>query len=173
MEITHSHWTCDAWFVSTLATGVAVPHIQTGWLEMLRRGFLHRDVSIGNILMLDPPVTTKPFDAWEIKELMKQLSLRYEDEPELGKYAKLLHDAIKDVGYLAKCHGFLIDGNMAARLKGYFTSRDTGEVFVSTRLVVCENPTDDYYAGDTRIHVRQSAGHSSERARGPLSALAH
>jgi len=140
---------------------------------MLRRGFLQRDVSIGNTLMLDPPVTMNPFDVWEIKELMKQLSLRYEDEAELTKYAKLLYDAVKNVGYLAECHGFLIDGDMAASLKGYFTSRDTGEVSVSIRLVVYEHPTDDYYAGDTRIHVRQSAGHSAERARETLSALAH
>ena len=59
----------------------------------MRRGFLHRDVSIGNTLMLDPPVTTKPFQVQVVNQLMIQLSLQYEDE--LTRCAKLLEDAIK------------------------------------------------------------------------------
>ena len=101
---------------------------------MLRRGFLHRDVSIGNTLMLDPPVTRKPFQAQTIEELMERLTLRYEGD--LAAYAKLLEDVIKKMGDLEECHGFMIDGDMAAKLEGYFTSRDTGEASVSVWLVV-------------------------------------
>jgi len=146
MAAIRSNWSFNAWCVSTLAKGDAASHIPTGWLEMLRRGFLHRDVSIGNTLMLDPPVTTKPFEAQSIKQLMTELSLQYEGE--LAKSTKLLEDTVQKVGHSDKCHGFIIDGDMAASLEGYFTSRGTGEVTVSIHLVFCENPTNDYHAGD-------------------------
>jgi len=109
----------------------------TGWLEMLRRGFLHRDVSIGNTLMLDPSVTMKPFEVRTIEQLMTQLSL--EQGGGLNKYVEQLEGAIKKVGHSGECHGFIIDGDMAARLEGYFTSRDMGEASVSIRLLVLES----------------------------------
>ncbi|KAF9643513.1 hypothetical protein BDM02DRAFT_3104306, partial [Thelephora ganbajun] len=42
---------------------IVVRHGMPGWLSRLLKGFLHRDISIGNVLMLDPPVTTKPFES--------------------------------------------------------------------------------------------------------------
>ena len=92
---------------------------------MLRRGFLHRDVSIGNTLMLDPPVTANPFEVRTIEQLMTQLSLQYEDE--LAKYAEMLEGAIKKVGHSDECHGFVIDGDMTATLEGHFTGGGTRE----------------------------------------------
>ena len=104
---------------------------------MLRRGFLHRDVSIGNTLMLDPPVTTKPFQAWTIEEHMAHLTLQYEGElGELAECTKLLEVVIEKMGHSDKCHGFVIDGDMAAKLEGYFTPHDTGEATVSICLAV-------------------------------------
>ena len=100
---------------------------------MLRKGFLHRDVSIGNTLMLDPSVTMKPFETQTIEELMKHLSLQYEGE--LDRYSNLLEHVIKKMGFSGNCHGIIIDGDMAAKLEGYFTLRDAGEVFVSIRLI--------------------------------------
>jgi len=108
----------------------------TGWLAMLIKGFLHRDVSIGNTLMLDPPVTTKPFTLPTIEELVARLSIGPEND--LGKYLGLLEDVIKEMGFSDKCHGFIIDGDMAAKLKGYFTLRDTKEASVRICLVVWE-----------------------------------
>ena len=75
---------------------------------MLRKGFLHRDVSFSNTLMLDPPVTMKPFEARSIKEFMTQLSLEYEGE--LARYANLLEDVIKKMGFPEACYGFVVDG---------------------------------------------------------------
>ena len=100
---------------------------------MLRSGFLHRDVSIGNTLMLDPPVTMKPFEAQVIEELTTRLSLEFGGGGELTKYTTRLEDIIRKIGFPDKCHGFIIDGDMAADLEGYFTSRKTGEVSVSMR----------------------------------------
>jgi hypothetical protein len=96
---------------------------------MLRKGFLHRDISIGNVLMLDPPVTMRPFEVRSMEQLMVQLSLQYEDE--LARHANLLEDATEKLDFSDKCHGFLTDGDMAASLEGYFTPRDTGEICVS------------------------------------------
>ena len=107
----------------------------TGWLEMLRRGFLHGDVSIGNILMVDPLVTMKPLEVWTIEQLMTQLSLENGDE--INKDIKLLEIAIKNVGHMGEC--LFVDGDMAAYLEGRFTSRDMGEVSVSIGLAVWES----------------------------------
>jgi len=137
MGIIHRNWTCNARCVLTLTTGVAVAHMPTGWLEMLRRGSLHRDVSIDNILMLDPPVTMKPFEVWTAEQLMTQLSL--EQGGGLNKYVELLEGAIKKVGHSNECHGIVIDRDLSASLDGSFTSRDTGEISVGICLVAWES----------------------------------
>ena len=98
---------------------------------MLRRGFLHRDIDIGNILQLDPPVRMTPFKVQTIEEFMAQLSLQHKDE--LARHAGLLEVAIGRVVSLDECYGFIMDGDMAARLEGYFTLGDTGERSVSMR----------------------------------------
>ena len=103
---------------------------------MLRRGFLHRGVSISTILMMDPPVAMKSFEVQTIEQLMMQLSLENGDE--INKDIKLLEIAIKNVGHMGECHGFVVDGDMATCLEGYFTSRDMGEVSVSICLVMLE-----------------------------------
>ena len=103
---------------------------------MLRRGFLHKGVSISTILMMDPPVAMKSFEVQTVGQLMMQLSLENGDE--INKDIKLLEGAIKNVGHMDECHGFFVDGDMAACLEGYSTSRDTGEVPVSICLVMLE-----------------------------------
>jgi hypothetical protein len=102
---------------------------------MLRRGFLQRDVSIGNVLQLDPPVTMTPFGAGSLEGFMAGHTLQDND---LVTQAKLLETLI---GRKTECHGFIIDGDMAARLEGYFTLHDTGERSVSALNCVWRNPT--------------------------------
>ena len=169
MGIVHSNWTCNAWCVSAVVVSATVPHIPTGWLAMLRKGFLHSDVSIGNTLMLDPPVTMKPFETQPIEELMTHLPLQHEHE--LGEYANLLGDTIKKMGFSDKCHGLIIDGDMAAKLEGYFTLHDAGEVSVSICLIALGNPTDDIHTGDIRVHVQKAGEHSG--GPGTISTLAY
>ena len=132
----------------------------TGWLAMLRMGFLHRDVSIGNTLMLDPPVMMKRFEARTIDQHMAQLSLEYKDD--LTKYTNQLEDVIKKMGFSDRCHGFLIDGDMAAELEGYLTQRDKGEVSVSICLPIVRGiPAYDFRSGDISVHVHRVGGRSN------------
>ena len=65
--------------------------------------------------MLDPPVKMKPFEA------------KPPSSDELKVFVKQLEDAVKMVDFPGGCHGFVIDGDMAAELEGYFTSREIGE----------------------------------------------
>ena len=105
---------------------ITIPYMPLGWLSMLRNGFLHRDVSIGNTLMLDPPVEPS---AQPIEDLLARLTLQ--DGGDLTKCFDRLKDAIGKDNLTDKCHGFVIDGDMAARLDGYFKSPHTGERSVS------------------------------------------
>jgi len=115
-----------------------MPYMPTGWLAMLVKGFLHRDVSISNTLMLDPPVAMKPFTLPTIEELMARLSIGSEND--LGKYVSLLEDVIKKMGFSDDlCHGFIIDGEMAAKSEGYPVLRDAREVYTSISLVAGEH----------------------------------
>ena len=96
---------------------------------MLRKGFLHRDISIGNVLQLDPSVRMTPFEVQPTEEYTTQISPQHKDE--LARHADLLEVAIEKVGSLDKCHGFVTDDDMAARLEGYFTSGDMEDGSVS------------------------------------------
>ena len=93
---------------------------------MLRIGFLHRDISIGNVLILKLPVEMEPFEEWTVEKRMEQLHFQ-DMAPELTKYVDLVEKMVKEMDFPNQCRGFVTDGDMAARLEGYFTSRDTGE----------------------------------------------
>ena len=111
----------DAWCVLAVAMGVTVSHMQAGWLWILKKGFLHRDISIGNTLMLEPPLKLDPSELF---------LLGNKDEVKLNEYIKQLEETVKKMGLSEECHGFVIDGDMAASLDGYFTPRKTGEIYV-------------------------------------------
>jgi len=105
---------------------IALGHGMLGWLWMLRKGFLQRDISIGNVLRLDPPVEMDPFAEWTLEEQVEQLRLE-DGTHELTGYVKSVEKMIEELGSQKKCCGFVIDGDMAACLKDYLTSRDVGE----------------------------------------------
>ena len=101
----------------------------------LRKGFLHRDISIGNALMLDPPVKMEPFAKETLEQRMAQLRLR---ETKLADHVALLEKMIDELGSPDMCRGFFIDGDMAAPLEDYFTERRMGEKSVGTPNCVGE-----------------------------------
>jgi len=121
----HSYRAWNAWCVSVTFAGLTRSHIPAGWLLILRKGSLHRDISIGNVLMLDPPVKTKPFAEVAPEQRMQQLRLR--EGSELANHVNLVEEMIQKLGSPNMCCGSVIDGDMAARLEGYFTPRGLGE----------------------------------------------
>lgn len=137
-----------------------MPNSPAGWLSMLREGSLHRDVTIASILMLDPPVAVKPFEVRGVGRLMAQHSIQHEDK--LVKYANLLGDMIKKMDFSDKCNGFIMNGDAAGSSEGHFASRGTGERSVSRIPRSVEGSTwYDFRAGNIRVHVQQTAGHSA------------
>ena len=110
-------------------------HTSIGWLLILKMGLLHRDINIGNVLMLDPPVT-KPFGAWTIEQLMTQLHLQNRDE--LAKHVSLLENMVGGLGSPGKCYGFVMGGDMAACLESYSMLHGTGERSVGVSNCVGE-----------------------------------
>ena len=87
---------------------------------MLKMGFLHGDINIGNVLMLDLPVT-KPSGAWTMEQLVTQLRFQDGGEP-VAKHVSLLEQTIRGLDSPGKCHGFVVDGDMSARLKDSLTA---------------------------------------------------
>ena len=78
---------------------------------MLKMGFLHGDINTGNVFMFDPPVT-KPSGAWIMEQLVTQLQFQDGGEP-VAKHVSLLEQTIRGLDSPGKCHGFVVDGDMA------------------------------------------------------------
>ena len=81
---------------------------------ILRKGSLHRDISIDNVLMLDPPVKMEPFTE-TLEQRMARLHFR--EEAKLADYVNLVEKMIKEMDSTNMCYGLVIDGDMAARLE--------------------------------------------------------
>ena len=94
-------------------------YMLTGWLSMLRNGFLHRDTNIPNVIMLDPPVTMVSFETQVIEQVMMELSLEDDRrgqgeaaDDKLVTYGRLQSEPI-EIGLPDKCHSFVVDSDMA------------------------------------------------------------
>ena len=86
-----------------------------GYRNIIEKGYQHRDISIGNILFLkDGRRTIQP-----IEETMG-------DCPSLSSnhYRRRLALLVKRYPTFAKCHGYVIDGDMAIELKLHFENKE-------------------------------------------------
>ena len=63
---------------------------------MLRMGFLHRDISIGNVLMLNPPAEMEPFEEWTAEQWMAHLHLE-DTTLELTEYVNLVEKMVREM----------------------------------------------------------------------------
>ncbi|KAF5365811.1 hypothetical protein D9757_012670 [Collybiopsis confluens] len=55
---------------------VAIAHAQLGYYKMCQKGFQHRDISIGNVLIVDEPIETQPFQITDPNEIQSQTESR-------------------------------------------------------------------------------------------------
>ncbi|KAF5361345.1 hypothetical protein D9757_012331 [Collybiopsis confluens] len=126
---------------------LALVHAHLGYYNMCQKGYQHRDISIGNVLMVDKPIESAHFridtpgDASDRDVRVNILSL------------------CKDLNISNQCTGFVIDGDMAVNWETYFEESHTGDKsgtyqFMSDALLGAQarqrnywhSPIDDYYS---------------------------
>lgn len=76
---------------------------------MCQKNFQHRDVSIGNVLMVDHPVECEPFTIKEPNSTQMEIL-----------------EICEKLGIKDRCHGFVIDGDMAINWTTYFEEEHDG-----------------------------------------------
>ncbi|KAJ3994816.1 hypothetical protein F5050DRAFT_1809260 [Lentinula boryana] len=119
---------------------LAVVHAHTGYYNMCVKNYQHRDLSIGNVLMVDEPIKTERFDIPNPNETQREIL-----------------DLCRELGIDDQCTGFVIDGDMAVTWDSYFTEEHVGtksgtSEFMSSMLLNPLNknhvhsPVDDYYS---------------------------
>ncbi|KAJ3778283.1 hypothetical protein FB446DRAFT_714346 [Lentinula raphanica] len=87
----------------------AILHALIGYYNMCQKNYQHRDLSIGNILMVDDPITTQPFEIANPNSIQQRIL-----------------DRCKDLGIKDRCYGFVIDGDMAVNWNTYFEGKHEG-----------------------------------------------
>ncbi|KAF9071337.1 hypothetical protein BDP27DRAFT_525929 [Rhodocollybia butyracea] len=105
---------------------------------MCQKQSQHRDLSIGNILMVDEAIECKPFDI-----------------PNPDKVQTGILKVCRELKVDTACNGFVIDGDMAVDWRHYFTKEDTATKSVGTTEFMSDDllindqdyihsPLDDY-----------------------------
>ncbi|KAJ3983677.1 hypothetical protein F5890DRAFT_1566305 [Lentinula detonsa] len=119
---------------------LAVVHAHAGYYNMCQRNYQHRDLSIGNVLMVDEPIKTQRFDIPNPNETQREIL-----------------ELCKKLDINDHCTGFVIDGDMAVNWESYFTEEHLGtrsgtSEFMSSALLdplnknYVHSPVDDYYS---------------------------
>ena len=112
-----------------------------GWFNLIQKGYLHRDISIGNLVMIDDAVTTEGFGILKkegsmrtVESITTALQGLKIDSSTRATWEKKLTDALHDLNITNKCHGFVIDGDMAIKLADYFNREHPGSRSVCWNL---------------------------------------
>ena len=136
-------------------------------------GYLHRDVSIGNVLKLKQPAECKPFTTRGVKRWLGDRVKHIADSDvnfwtslldavgddtylDLVKAAERLEKALEKLGVSTTCMAVLIDADMAASLSDYFSQEaHHGVISVSPNLLSVRVVLTPAY------RARQSSCHAS------------
>jgi hypothetical protein len=115
-----------------------------GWFNLIQKGYLHRDISIGNLVMVDDVVTTQAFGIMKkeggnatvenITEALQKLRI---DSSAKATWENELTTALHDLGITDHCRGFVIDGDMAIKMADYFNKEHPGSRSVRWNLKLC------------------------------------
>ena len=131
-----------------------------GWFNLIQKGYLHRDISIGNLVMMEDAVTTKAFRILKkegenatvenITEALQDLKI---DSSSNATWEDKLSAALLELGISDKCQGFVIDGDMAIKMSDdYFKKDHPGFRSVRRYLKLCWH-TSDCVVGYLSVHV--------------------
>jgi hypothetical protein len=119
-------------------------NVLIGWFNLIQKGYLHRDISIGNVVMVEDAVQTDPFEilkneSWnksveDITEVLKDL--KFDSSTKVGLEDKL-NDTLFRLGITDMCQGFVIDGDLAIKMADYFNKAHPGSRSVRWNLALC------------------------------------
>jgi len=119
-------------------------------------GYLHRDVSIGNVLMTEQPVKRKAFKVPE--EFLAHLS-SLKNESLVAKIRTLcdrVDQLVAELGICDECIGFITDGDLAISWEDCFSKENQETKSVSHSQVFSETVVDEA----CRVHPNSRRGHS-------------
>ncbi|KAJ8454650.1 hypothetical protein ONZ45_g19220 [Pleurotus djamor] len=124
----------------------SIAHAMLGWLSILQHGFLHRDISIGNVLTIDNAITMPKFTVEatsDLADVLKAMSLEESSdvnqessdveqessdvEQESSVVKQEITRLLDDLNITEQCRGFTIDLDMATSLKTLFSKVHDGE----------------------------------------------
>lgn len=119
---------------------------------MYLSGHLHRDVSLGNVLMTDKPAERKKFEIpKEFQDHVASLGQNAADM--IGGLCRRVEELVVKLRISNQCTGFVTDGNLAISWDNYWDMGRRAAKSVShpyvTRKVVCLMRL----TGHTRVHV--------------------
>ena len=153
MQYSMLAWVCGG----DLCASFHLTNSSIGWFNLIQKGYLHRDISIGNVVMVDDAVTTQAFGILKnegqnvtvegIAEALQALKI---DSSTKATLEDRLKDALCDLGITDKCHGFVIDGDMAIKIADYFNKEHSGSHSVRWNFKFCYHGSDCMY----RVHIR-------------------
>ena len=94
--------------------------------------------------MVEDPVLTAPFKIMKnedgnttIKDVTDALQDLTIDSSTKATFEDKLKNALRDLGITEKCHGFVIDGDMAIKMADYFNKEHPGSRSVRWTLKLC------------------------------------
>ncbi|PFH48032.1 hypothetical protein AMATHDRAFT_49857 [Amanita thiersii Skay4041] len=131
----------------------SITHAMLGWLTMYQEGYLHRDVSIGNILRLKKPEHRERF---HILPKFKQGAsdgtrdqLVRNVQIEVKKQAEQLEILIEELGITNECVAVIADGGMCIEVEECFKERGLHvrsgtQEFMSNALLKLQRATEQH-----------------------------
>jgi len=149
-----------SWAHSLLGTFVDISDLaqlicpSVGWLSIYLSGHLHRDVSIGNVLMTDKPVKGKEFGIPEkFRDHVKSLDPEAVDAIE--KLCRRVEKLVKELGISDECTGFVTDGDLAISWERYWAEDRRTVKSVSCSHIIWKAVLDAAH----RVHPSSCLGH--------------
>ncbi|KIY64291.1 hypothetical protein CYLTODRAFT_457351 [Cylindrobasidium torrendii FP15055 ss-10] len=150
---------------------LSVGHALLGYTVALLKGWMHRDISIGNILRLEKECDRKPFSAKSVIDLLRtsgtqddagESAITWEsigilasadaNKQALVLEAKALERALETLEISTKCCAVWTDGDMAANLNGYFDRERNKSQVSGTKEFMSRRMREAMRAGKAYFH---------------------
>ncbi|KAJ6630935.1 hypothetical protein B0H10DRAFT_1773360 [Mycena sp. CBHHK59/15] len=128
---------------SSDALCMALVHALLGWLNFYQWGFMHRDISIGNVLLTKAVVSSKPFaivetiltaiyppakgSSSDVGNLASALKDTHIQESPARETAEEIMALLRKLQVSAEYTAFITDGDMAVNWKTYFDNEHNRE----------------------------------------------